>query len=677
MSIQDIAKKGRYGDNHLLHVSDAEVQGLNALANNIYGHGLTTNPETGLPEAFLFAPFLAPLFSGAVGGALGLGASSALATGLTAGTLGAAEAAARGMDDPLQQGFMAGLTAGAGQGISNTLGGMGADAASQAAMEGATAGTEAIANPLMDQSLQNAASNAPDLTQSLMSPQIQPQNIGSVADLSMGPQFGQFNAVDMAGGASAPFNTMPVGPQTVPGAPSLTPPAPEPSFMQSAMDKFTPSDQTIAGAKKAFGSQEGFKEFMDKGGQAGLATGLVGIGGQAGLEAQQEQRETLEAQQAERRKKYQDTVDKIRANYAKAGREMPTTTAFGTPVFGGISGFKEGKKVKSPEQQAYEDRTFSTYDEQVADEPWYTRVPVQVLEKMGIRDPYRLQRAMDANKEVDKRAVGGAIGRGKFIDSKTGQPASLAGRIAEVQGLSGSGSAVQGGGSDLDPKVIELLKALKSTGGMKRPGFASGGAITQSDLDDYIAGRGKYANPVTGYTAGGEEIYANKPVGEFMGSSKMGRLMSLAFNPSLLDGYAQPNTGGIDAIQQVKNMQNDPQFLAFKDELRQGAGAQAASEKTGYTGRKLAGGGYLEGGIASLKGDGMSDSVPAKIDGSQPAALSTGEYVIPADVVSHLGNGSSDDGAVRLDEMLDRVRMARTGTEDQAPQIKPEKYLPA
>jgi hypothetical protein len=90
-----------------------------------------------------------------------------------------------------------------------------------------------------------------------------------------------------------------------------------------------------------------------------------------------------------------------------------------------------------------------------------------------------------------------------------------------------------------------------------------------------------------------------------------------------------------------------------------------------------AAGGYLEGGIASLKGDGMSDSVPAKIDGSQPAALSTGEYVIPADVVSHLGNGSSDDGAVRLDEMLDRVRMARTGTEDQAPQIKPEKYLPA
>ena len=92
---------------------------------------------------------------------------------------------------------------------------------------------------------------------------------------------------------------------------------------------------------------------------------------------------------------------------------------------------------------------------------------------------------------------------------------------------------------------------------------------------------------------------------------------------------------------------------------------------------RRAAGGYLEGGIASLKGDGMSDSVPAKIDGSQPAALSTGEYVIPADVVSHLGNGSSDDGAVRLDEMLDRVRMARTGTEDQAPQIDPEKYLPA
>jgi hypothetical protein len=53
------------------------------------------------------------------------------------------------------------------------------------------------------------------------------------------------------------------------------------------------------------------------------------------------------------------------------------------------------------------------------------------------------------------------------------------------------------------------------------------------------------------------------------------------------------------------------------------------------------------------------------------------EIVIPADVVSHIGNGSSDAGAERLDLMLDRIRMARTGTKKQAPEIDADKYLPA
>ena len=92
-----------------------------------------------------------------------------------------------------------------------------------------------------------------------------------------------------------------------------------------------------------------------------------------------------------------------------------------------------------------------------------------------------------------------------------------------------------------------------------------------------------------------------------------------------------------------------------------------------------------EGGIAKLrKGryltgetDGMADEVRANIDGTQEARLSDGEYVIPADVVSHLGNGNSDAGAKVLDKMLDRVRKARTGNEKQGKEIDPKKFLPA
>jgi hypothetical protein len=83
-------------------------------------------------------------------------------------------------------------------------------------------------------------------------------------------------------------------------------------------------------------------------------------------------------------------------------------------------------------------------------------------------------------------------------------------------------------------------------------------------------------------------------------------------------------------------------------------------------------GGYLDG-----EGDGMSDSIPATIEGKQPARLADGEFVIPADVVSHLGNGSSKAGSKRLYAMLDKVRHARTGNKKQGKEIKADKYLPA
>jgi hypothetical protein len=86
---------------------------------------------------------------------------------------------------------------------------------------------------------------------------------------------------------------------------------------------------------------------------------------------------------------------------------------------------------------------------------------------------------------------------------------------------------------------------------------------------------------------------------------------------------------------------------------------------------------YAQGGYLNGQGDGMSDSIPATIEGKQPARLADGEFVIPADVVSHIGNGSSKAGSKRLYAMLDKVRHARTGNKKQGKEIKAEKYLPA
>jgi hypothetical protein len=88
-------------------------------------------------------------------------------------------------------------------------------------------------------------------------------------------------------------------------------------------------------------------------------------------------------------------------------------------------------------------------------------------------------------------------------------------------------------------------------------------------------------------------------------------------------------------------------------------------------------GGYKKGGYLDGPGDGMSDSISATIEGKQPARLADGEFVVPADVVSHLGNGSTKAGAQRLYSMMDKVRKARTGSTKQGKQIKPEKYMPA
>ena len=80
---------------------------------------------------------------------------------------------------------------------------------------------------------------------------------------------------------------------------------------------------------------------------------------------------------------------------------------------------------------------------------------------------------------------------------------------------------------------------------------------------------------------------------------------------------------------------------------------------------------YLQGST-----DGMADEINTSIDDKEPAKLSHGEFVIPADVVSHLGNGNSDAGAKKLYQMMDKVRQARTGNPKQGKQINPDKFMP-
>jgi hypothetical protein len=99
---------------------------------------------------------------------------------------------------------------------------------------------------------------------------------------------------------------------------------------------------------------------------------------------------------------------------------------------------------------------------------------------------------------------------------------------------------------------------------------------------------------------------------------------------------------------------------------------------------------YAEGGISALtpddgkmlngNGDGVSDDIPAMIEGEQEAALSDGEFIVPARIVSELGNGSSDAGAKKLYAMIDRIQAARQKTmgdnKQYAKDTNAERFLP-
>jgi hypothetical protein len=168
------------------------------------------------------------------------------------------------------------------------------------------------------------------------------------------------------------------------------------------------------------------------------------------------------------------------------------------------------------------------------------------------------------------------------------------------------------------------------------------------------------ANPFTAAGAGLAGAMGSKPEME-QPDEYDGPLKRFKFNPSTYraafaeGGIANLAAGGYDRM-----VGEEPMYQA----MASGGIANLGSYSDG--GRMLKG-----------PGDGMSDSIPASISGKRPARLADGEFVVPADVVSHLGNGSTDAGAKQLYAMMDKVRQARTGRKSQGREINPRKYMAA
>jgi hypothetical protein len=203
-------------------------------------------------------------------------------------------------------------------------------------------------------------------------------------------------------------------------------------------------------------------------------------------------------------------------------------------------------------------------------------------------------------------------------------------------------------------------------------------------------------------------ITPTTPVGDMLSSTPTAPVASSSFITPEGQGFGKPITKGFDiaaaglggfslekAAEETRRAEIEAATVKRKEEERERLFEELARRTLGRVNVKsggqinLAKGGmtYMEGGgttdvtgeprMVQGTGDGMSDSVPATIEGVQEARLANDEFVIPADVVADIGNGSSNAGAKKLYSMMDHIRKARHGTTKQPPEIRAERLMPA
>ena len=255
--------------------------------------------------------------------------------------------------------------------------------------------------------------------------------------------------------------------------------------------------------------------------------------------------------------------------------------------------------------------------------------------------------------------------------------------------------------ADYDPKTNPLTgePVAMAGGGILAFSGSQGSLVNKYDPQSYMGANNKYdpQNYMQHYAA--PETNA-KDLSTYQDSDpdtvNLDALSAALTRTGKINAAAHmPTTGIKAAMPKAKRLGSEvssDSYMAQLAAVKQAQAAQQPATQQLPEVESAAGGGimqgYAHGGMPSLgsysdgghllkgPGDGMSDSIPAQIGAKQPARLADGEFVIPADVVSHLGNGSTEAGAKHLYAMMDKIRKARTGRKKQAPQVNATKYIP-
>ena len=260
-------------------------------------------------------------------------------------------------------------------------------------------------------------------------------------------------------------------------------------------------------------------------------------------------------------------------------------------------------------------------------------------------------------------SVGGAAATDPMYSGAAGTEAASSSSAIPTQSEQYSLSQMPTGSSNQQSGVGGLLKwAQANPAQAAAMGLGANYLFNKMATPNYLPG---YTPPSAASYGLGRTLAAGyQPVRPMAGGGLTvgaGSVPTQGVAPS--DLMQKPNQGaGLDSLAAQYGI--SPQMVS---QARQTYGFSAGGPTEMAVGGKLLSG----------HGDGMSDSIKANISGSQEARLGDGEFVVAADVVSGLGNGSTDAGAKQLYSMMDKVRKARTGRKAQGRQINPQQYMPA
>ena len=621
LAAQNLASRGRGPDTTLVHMAPQEVAGLQALAK-AHGGSLTINPDTGLPEAGFLSSIL-PMVAGAALAATGIGAP------LAAGIVGAGYGVATGS---LQKGLMAGLGAYGGAGLAGGL--MGAGAAGAAETGLTAAGGVLGTNPMV----------------------VQPMTFGA----------------ETLGAEALGTEALGTGLTSTGGVMGTNPMVAQPmTFGTDTVAQASPITADLA-VKNAVPTVTKAPTFMENISQMGR--GIQNLGTEAGREA-------------------------FMGQAASKGVEATGVGGMKGLMQYGLAGLAPvAMDMLTPKQRAEEEKR-KAYE--------YTYSPGRVDDpQQGYTGAFTGERTY-FNPVYTRTAAGGGL-----MD------------IGPVEAMSRSNQPqmtpayARGGSSDMAVNPYTGAEAFAEGGDTK--------AVKPVEQDPYYTMSGQSGDafkylmgqmPATPRAAAPAVIQPTSVAGGVMQALAGPTASDATVRPYTFD----PVTGAFTAMPVVRPIA--PAFgvgfgTGFGGDYSGGyggdsGGASSSGATDGGGGMSNSGeggggpgeGGWARGGIASLAqggqshmgdysdggrflrnaeggttSDGVSDSIPASIGGKRPARLAENEFVIPARIVSELGNGSSEAGARRLYAMMDRIQKARAKTVGKgkvAVDTKAEKMLPA